>query len=205
MTKAGAYGGMFGGPGNGWDWSWGSNRNQGYYGANLMMAVHTGAIGDRAEADVVALAQRYLHHLLGLGPLDMVYLTNVAHLGAEHSSFHLYHGWFSHTGGDGDAGNPDFDGKPVDVDEPLYPYYPDDDQTSTHGPAPGFVVGGPNYYYSGTYTIPNREFPSRAYRDFSIGCDWDGAQCAAAAWELTEPMAAYQGPFVLLIAFFMPR
>jgi hypothetical protein len=206
FAEAGAYGGMFGGPGNGWEWSWGSNRQQSYYGANLMMATRfadDGALGTRAEADVIALAQQHLHDLLGLNPLAMVYLSNMAAYGGEHSSFHVYHGWFSHDGADGDHGNPQYDGKPAAVDEPLYPYHPDDANTSTYGPAPGLLVGGPNWYYAGLYDIPNAELPAYAYRDFSVGCDWDGAQCRAAAWELTEPMAAYQGPFVLLASWFM--
>ena len=72
-----------------------------------------------------------------------------------------------------------------------------------YGPAPGLLVGGPNYYYDASYTIPDRQYPARAYRDFSVGCDWDGAQCLAASWELTEPDDGYQGPLILLISFFM--
>ncbi|MCA9605000.1 MAG: glycoside hydrolase family 9 protein, partial [Myxococcales bacterium] len=205
FDQAGPYGGMFGGPGNGWDWSWGSSRSQSMYGANLMMAVHFGVLGGHAEAEVVELAERHLHFMLGLNPLDMLYLTNMAAYGGEHSSFHVYHAWFSYTAGDGDHGNADYDGLPSGVDEPLYPYYPDDDSTSTYGPAPGIVPGGPNFYYSGAYTIPNRERPSYAYRDFSVGCDWDGASCRASSWEITEPSQSYQGPFVLLVSFFMSR
>ncbi|HSA20666.1 MAG TPA: glycoside hydrolase family 9 protein [Myxococcota bacterium] len=203
FSEAGAYGGMFGGPGNGWDWSWGSNRQQSSYGANLLLAAHFGALGGRSRAEVEAQAQRYLHFLLGLNPLQMVYLTNMAAYGGEHSSFQLYHGWFSCQGGDGDHGNPDYNGKPAAVDEPAYPYHPDDAQASTYGPAPGLLVGGPNPYYSCAYDIPNLDRPAYAYRDFSVGCDWDGGQCLACSWEITEPMAAYQGPFVLLVSFFM--
>ncbi|HTJ45710.1 MAG TPA: glycoside hydrolase family 9 protein [Kofleriaceae bacterium] len=205
FSEAGAYGGMFGGPGNGWDWSWGSNRSQSYYGANLMMAVKYGATGTHSAADTTELAERHLHFMLGANPLNMVYLTNVDAYGAEHSSFQLYHGWFSYAPGtaDGDHGNPMYNGKPAGVDEPLYPYYADDTATSTYGPAPGLVPGGPNFYYSAQYTIPNRNFPAYAYRDFSVGCDWDGANCKASSWEITEPMAAYQGPFVFLVSFFM--
>ena len=65
------------------------------------------------------------------------------------------------------------------------------------------MPGGPNPYYSGSYDIPNIGLPAYAYRDFSVGCDWDGATCRAASWEITEPMAAYQGPFVLLASFMM--
>ena len=92
---------------------------------------------------------------------------------------------------------------PEGVDEPLYPYHPEDTQTSTHGPAPGLVPGGPNHAYGGLYEIPNRYYPAYAYRDWSVGCDWNGSTCASASWEITEPMAAYQGPAVLLASFMM--
>jgi len=168
-----------------------------------MMAARFGIAGSHTAAQVSVLAQKHLHYMLGLNPLNMVYLTNMAAYGGEHSSFQIYHGWFSYTGGDGDHGNAQYNGKPTWVDEPLYPYYPDDSQTSTDGPAPGIVPGGPNYYYGAQYTIPNSDRPAYAYRDFSVGCDWNGSICRAAAWEITEPMQAYQGPFVLLVSFMM--
>jgi hypothetical protein len=173
------------------------------YGANLMMAAHYGITSSHTAAEITELAERHLHFMLGANPDDMVYLTSMESYGAEHSSFQLYHGWFSYTAGDGDHGNAQYNGKPADVDEPLYPYYADDTQTSTYGPAPGLVPGGPNFYYDAMYVIPNRTYPAYAYRDFSVGCDWDGAECKAASWEITEPMAAYQGPFVFLVSFFM--
>ena len=204
LAEAGAYGGMYGGPGNGWEWSWGSNRNQALYGSNLLIAARLGALGGNSEPEVVELAHRYLHYLLGLNPVNMVYLTNMAAYGGEHSSFQIYHGWFSYTGLDGDHGNDTYNGKPSGIDEPLYPYYADDDQVSTYGPAPGLVPGGPNWYYSGSYTIPNRSFPAYAYRDWSVACDWNGSTCTSSSWEITEPMCAYQGPAVLLLSLVMP-
>ncbi|MBW1811049.1 MAG: glycoside hydrolase family 9 protein [Deltaproteobacteria bacterium] len=205
FTQAGAYGGMFGGPGDGWDWSWGSNRAQSSYGAHLMMCAHFGLLSGHSAQELRDQAQKYLHFILGLNPLNMVYLSNMAAYGGEHSSFQIYHAWFSYFGNDGDNGNPLYNGKPGGVEEPLYPYYPDDDALSTHGPAPGLLVGGPNFYYGCSYDIPNRQNPPYAYRDFSTSCDWDGNQCLACAWEITEPMAAYQGPFVLLVSFFMDQ
>lgn len=199
FEQEGAYGGMFGGPGNPWDYSWGSNRSQGSYGANLFMAAKLGAIGGRTALQVTTLAQKYAHYLMGLNPLNMVYMTNMAAYGGEHSSFQIFHGWFSISGSDGDHGNPDYNGKPTGVIEPLYPYYPDDTQTSTYGPAPGLVPGGPNGGYSGGYTIPKIGYPAYAYRDFSTS--WDDGQ--ALSWEITEPMQAYQGPAVLLFSFIM--
>jgi hypothetical protein len=205
FEEAGAYGGMFGGPGNGWEYAWGSNRNQSQYGANLMLAAHFGVLDGHSEGEVTELAERHLHAMLGLNPLSMVYLSNMAAYGAEHSSFQIYHSWFSVTDADGDHGNATYNGLPMGVDEPLYPYYPDDDQRSMFGPAPGIVPGGPNFYYSGGYTIPNRDRPAYAYRDFSVGCEWNGSSCNASGWEITEPSLSYQGPFVLLVSFFMSR
>lgn len=203
FDEEGAYGGMFGGFGNGWDWSWGSNRTQSAYGANLLMARHLGVLGSHTADELLHLGQKHFHYMLGLNPLNMVYLTNMAAYGAEHSSFQIYHAWFSYSGGDGDSGNAQYNGKPTAVNEPLYPYHPEDTQTSTYGPAPGLVPGGPNYYYSCAYELPGRDHPAYAYRDFSVSCDWDGAACRACSWEITEPMAAYEGPFVLLASFLM--
>lgn len=203
FQEAGIYGGMFGGPDNAWDWSWGSNRSSSMYGANLLIAARFGITGGSTEAEIVTQGERYYHYMCGLNPLNMVYLTNMAAYGGEHSSFQIFHSWFSFTGGDGDNGNAEYNGKPVGVDEPLYPYYPDDDQTSAYGPAPGLVPGGPNHAYGGQYEIPNREYPAYAYRDFSVSCDWDGGNCRAASWEITEPSNGYQGAFVLLASFMM--
>lgn len=217
LNADGPYGSMFGNSSNGWDWDWGSNREQGNYGFNLMMAVKTMAVGQttlgtnsppntkaRTPAEVTLLAQKHLHFLLGLNPLNMVYLTNMAAYGGEHSSFQMYHGWFSYNGKDGDNGNPQYNGKPTWVNEPLYPYYVDDTQTSIYGPAPGLVVGGPKLSYTGSYIIPKKNFPAYAYRDFSVATGTIGASgVGAVSYELTEPDVAYQGPFLALVSFFM--
>ncbi len=44
-------------------------------------------------------------------------------------------------------------------------------------------------------------YPAYAYRDWSVGCDWDGSGCAS--WEITEPSNGYQAAFVLLASFMM--
>ena len=36
----------------------------------------------------------FLHYFHGQNALNMVYLTNMAALGGEHSSFQFYHAWF---------------------------------------------------------------------------------------------------------------
>jgi endoglucanase len=203
FTVDGVYAGMHGDSGNGWEWSWGSNRSQAFYGANLFMAARLGITGSHTQAQVLALAQKHLNYLLGLNPLNMVYLTNMAAYGGEHSSFHIFHSWFSFTVNDGDHGNTTYNGKPAGVTEPLYPYNASDAETSTYGPAPGLMPGGPNWYYDGTYSIPDRNYPAYAYRDFSVGCGWNGSICTAASWELTEPDVGYQGALVFLTSFVM--
>lgn len=35
--------------------------------------------------------------------------------------------------------------------------------------------------------------------------EWNGSACNASGWELTEPDQGYQGPFVLMVSFFMSR
>jgi len=42
-----------------------------------------------------------------------------------------------------------------------------------------------------------------AYRDFSVACVYTNNMCTGASWEITEPMAAYEGPFILLVSFEM--
>jgi endoglucanase len=203
FSQAGVYGGMFGDSSNGWDWGWGSNRNNSRYGANLFMAAHFGIAGDYTVDQVRQQAKKYFHYILGLNPLNMVYLTNMAAYGGEHSSFQIYHGWFSHQDGGKADGNALYNGKPENVNEPFYPYHPEDEQISTYGPAPGLMPGGPNFYYGGTYEMMNSNYPATTYRDWSIGCDWRDGICHSASWEVTEPMNEYQGVFVLLAAFMM--
>ncbi|HEY3234833.1 MAG TPA: glycoside hydrolase family 9 protein, partial [Polyangiaceae bacterium] len=192
-------------PNNVWDWHWGSNRNASTYGANLLIAARFGILGSHTREEVEDQGQRYLHYMLGLNPKNMVYLTNMAAYGGEHSSFQVFHNWFSFTVGDGERGNVKYNGLPASVTEPQYPYYCDDSQTSQYGPAPGLVPGGPNLAYSGTFTIPNRKYPAYAYRDWSVACGWTGSACGSSSWEITEPANGYQGPFVLLASLLMSR
>jgi hypothetical protein len=51
--------------------------------------------------------------------------------------------------------------------------------------------------------ITTSTYPAYAYRDFSVGCGWDGNVCASSSWEITEPDVGYQGAFILLISFMM--
>src|SRR5690606_14854970 len=81
-------------------------------------------LGTQSDDQIENVAARYIHYLHGVNPLGKVYLSNMSAHGAENSVDQFYHTWFSHGSALWDS-----------VSE------------STHGPAPGFVVGGPNPSY----------------------------------------------------------
>lgn len=186
---------------------WGSNRVRAKCGLSLIMAARLGTTGAYAAQDVEDHALDFLHYFHGQNPLRMVFLTNMASLGGEHSSFRFYHAWF------GDSRDPfsrgTFIGKPQGVEEPDYPYFPGTDNlgardggTSRYGPPPGFLVGGPNKNYSGTSVPPaNESYFGRFYRDWN---DLD-QEASSRTWEITENSVAAQGPYVALIACFSGR
>ena len=57
----------------------------------------------------------YLHYLCGVNALNMLYVTNAASIGGEHSVWRIYHAWFPY-------GDRQYYGKPRGVAEPDYPY-----------------------------------------------------------------------------------
>jgi endoglucanase len=107
------------------DYTWGSagvkaGKGNMFYEEILYDQLHSGESAD----DVKNVAARYIHYLHGVNPLGKVFLSNMGAYGAENSVDQFYHTWFSH----GSA---------------LW----DSVSGSTHGPAPGFLVGGPNPSY----------------------------------------------------------
>ena len=68
---------------------------------------------------------------------------------------------------------------------------------STYGPAPGFVTGGPNQFYSYPQLSPPANQPiMKSYLDFNDS--WPES-----SWEITEPAIYYQGTFIRLLASFV--
>jgi endoglucanase len=183
---------------------WGSNGIRAGSGAFLLRAARIGATGSHSAAECRLRALETLRYFHGLNPLSMVYLTNMASLGGEHSSWQIFHAWF------GQSENPhsrlNHVGKPPWVVEPHYPYLRGtdnlgvgDDKESVYGPAPGFVPGGPNRDYSGNASPPRGSaYPNRAYRDWNDQSAW-----TARTWEVTESSISYQGPYVALVAAFV--
>jgi endoglucanase len=182
---------------------WGSNAMRAGQGVLLLHAARLGATGRHPAEDCRRRALDMLHFFHGQNPLSMVYLTNMAAHGGEHSSWQIFHNWF------GQSRSPDsrrrYVGKPRSVVEPHYPYFRGvdnhgigDDKSSALGPAPGFVPGGPNRNYSGDAIPPGRApCPNAFYRDWNDQAVW-----TARTWEITESSIGYQGAYVALAAAF---
>jgi hypothetical protein len=188
-----------------WSYHWGSNAMRAGYGVFLNMAARLGATGSLTAEQCRERALDFLHFFHGQNAMSMVYLTNMAGLGGEHSSFQFYHAWFGSSGNtySSDA----YIGKPAGVVEPDYPYFKgidnhgiNDNKVSQLGPAPGFVPGGPNSSYSGDGVPPgNATYDNLFYRDWCDQTVW-----TVRTWEITENSIGYQGPYVALAAAFVP-
>ncbi|CAG0942222.1 endoglucanase [Candidatus Brocadiaceae bacterium] len=186
-----------------WSYHWGSNTPRAAQGIFLMTAAKLNETGSHTAGECRHHAQNFLHFFHGQNALNMMYLSNMASLGGEHSSFQFYHDWFGMSGNTFSETN--FVGKPSSVEEPDYPYFKgvdnlgvSDNKISTYGPAPGFVPGGPNASYSGTAIPPGGAiYYNRYYRDWADQTDW-----AAVTWEITENSIGYQGSYAALAAYF---
>jgi hypothetical protein len=194
-----------------WSYHWGSSSMRAGYGIFLLEAAALDETGSHTAEQCRRRAEEHLHYFHGQNPLGMVYLSNMAALGGEHSAFQIYHAWF------GDSWRQQsrdaFLGKPAAVVEPAYPYFAgtdnhgvDDADVSTLGPAPGFVPGGPNRHYGGSSMPPRTQGgdPScapinRCYRD------WNEQRFGTwpATWEISENSIAYQGAYVALGSWFV--
>jgi endoglucanase len=63
-------------------------------------------------------------------------------------------------------------------------------------PPPGYVVGGPNRYYSGPIAWIKRQPAAKAYADFN-------AAWPELSWEMTEPGIYYQAAYIRLLTDFV--
>ena len=135
-----------------------------------------------------------MHYIHGVNPLGLVYLSNMQRAGAEHSAKTLFHGWFA--------------------DDTKW----DEVSATTPGPAPGYLVGGPNpgfsldsccsatsgdayhCYGAAEYSLclldwspPLEQPPAKAYLQFNSG--WP-----AGSWPITEPSTGYQAKYIVVLA-----
>ena len=132
----------------------------------------------------------YVNYLHGVNPLNKVYLSNMGGLGAENSVSQFYHAWFK------DGSQWDEVGR------------------SRFGPAPGFLVGGPNPGYERdsccntgcggdgvrmcrlpAKTPPSGQPPAKSYADFNEGWPIN-------SWAVTENSNSYQIAYIRLLSKF---
>ena len=186
-----------------WSYYWGSNAIRAGYGVFLLEAARLLQTGSHTAAEARAHALDILRFFHGQNPLRMVYLSNMAALGGEHSVWQFYHAWFGDSWSAYSRAN--HLGKPPGVVEPAYPYFAgvdnhgvSDNNSSTLGPAPGILVGGPNQNYGGDSTPPLGAIGlNRFYRDWA-----EQRFGNPNTWEITENSIKYQGPYVSLAAAF---
>jgi hypothetical protein len=126
----------------------------------------------------------YLHYLHRANPLGTVDRSHMGTVGAENSVDQVDHSWFA----DGSA---------------LW----DSVTSSTFGPPPGFVVGGPNPSYNwddrcpgvsaqcgAAVPVPPAGQPAqKSYRDFNTSWPLN-------SWSVTENSNGYQTHYIRLLA-----
>jgi hypothetical protein len=166
---------------------WGSNKVRANLGNATLQLEALVALAAKEDPPQRERAEGLLHFFHGVNALGLVYLSNMGSHGAERSVTQMFHTWFR----DGDA---------------LW----DSATRSELGPAPGFLVGGPNRQYCQGKEAENarcrtseltRQPPEKAYLDFNTGYAPD--QKYDRAWELSEPGIYYQAAYVQLLSSFV--
>jgi endoglucanase len=166
---------------------WGSNQIKSDQG-NLFYDVVTFSVDAATSAEAAKGAERYLHYIHGVNPLQLVYLSNMGASGAVKSVTRFFHSWYA-TGSYWDAFG-----------------------VSMYGPPPGYLTGGPNPSYTWDGCCPNGcsgyscgaaplspptgQPDQKSYADFNDGWPLD-------SWSVTEPDDGYQAKYLRLLSKFV--
>ena len=119
------------------------------------------------------VAESYLHWFHGINPMGKVMLTNMYAYGGDSCVNEFYHSWF----GNGTIWDNVF--------------------TSTNGPAPGYLIGGPNKDFSiPGISPPGGQPPQKSYREWNTG--WNGT-ANENSWEITEAGIYTQAAYISLL------
>ncbi len=176
------------------DYVWGSNATKANQGLMFLDIIFHG-IDSALEGEARTAAERYLHYLHGVNPLQVVYVSNMYAYGADKGVNEFYHSWFADGSSRWDRVG-----------------------TSTYGPAPGFLTGGPSVQYdwdaccpSGCRSAENnvrcgsaRPSPpygqpaQKSYLDFNTSWPLN-------SWSVTENSNAYQVAYIRLLSQFVGR
>ncbi len=169
-------------------YGWGSNSTKSAKGSMFMDLIEFNLSGfDTTIAKNSALT--YVNYIHGVNPQGKVYLSNMSALGASNSVSEFYHSWFTDNSSKWDSV-----------------------LTSTFGPAPGFLVGGPNPSYdwdgnctSGSPNVgcgvaaptpPKGQPAQKAYKDFNTSWPIN-------SWSVTENSCGYQSTYLRLLSKFV--
>jgi endoglucanase len=155
---------------------WGSNNPRANYG-NTNLDALTYNVGVENATSYRERALGILHYFHGVNPFGMVYLTNMYAYGATNSANEIYHTWFLPDTKWSDA------------------------KTSSCGPPPGYVPGGPNSSAANAgvpayLSPPTGQPPQKSYKD------WNKAW-PENAWAVTEPAIYYQSAYIRLLSAFV--
>jgi len=169
-------------------YNWGSNSTASRRGSVFAQAVIAN-MKAVSKTEYRNAGASYLHYIHGVNPQGLVYLSNMERYGAEKSVSEFYHTWFVN-------GSEDYDST----------------ISSTYGPAPGFLVGGPNPWYGrddccktkcGGYgakvckrpvlSPPTGQPPMKSYAEFNDGWPLN-------SWSVTENSNSYQTAYIRLLS-----
>ena len=152
-----------------WMYHWGSNNPKANLG-NLCHLFIKYNVAPEYNDEMAQRASEQLHYFHGINPLGLVYLSNMYGYGGDRCADEIYHTWFN--------------------DGTIW----DDAKSSPIGPAPGFLVGGPNASFSvPSISPPSSQPPQKSYLDFNDGFPDN-------SWEITEPSISYQASYVRFLA-----
>ena len=172
------------------NYTWGSNTTKGRQG-NMFGNMITYKLDTVSNSSYREASLGYLNYFNGVNPTAFCYLTNMGNYGGENSINEIYHSWFEN----GSA---------------LW----DRVGTSTFGPPPGFVSGGPNPYYAvdgccpsgcsgynslcnaSLVTPPLNQPIQKSYKDWNTSWPQN-------SWTITEPAIYTQASYLRLISQFI--
>lgn len=118
-------------------------------------------------------AEGVIHYFHGVNPMGMVYLSNMKDYESERSVSEIFHTWFNHG---------------TRWDSAI---------SSAVGPAPGYLVGGPDKSFAGSLSWIRNEPVQKCYHDWNTG--WPEN-----SWKITEPAIYFQSAYVKLLSKLLP-
>lgn len=173
------------------DYNWGSNQYKSEYGVFLWNTQNYN-LDATNNTKYLKAAEEYLHYIHGVNPMNFVYLSNMSSYGAENNIKEFYHTWFTDKSAKWDK-----------------------EGVSTYGPAPGYLVGGPNSSYSvdgccpsgcgstannalcsSVSNLPVGQPAMKSYLDFNSNWPLN-------SWSVTENSNGYQVSYIRLLSKFV--